>query len=103
TTADALNSELFVVFSLRALGVLIRVWICQISQEISQKRTRDSKEYKAEAPKDQSLSQFSSTRAILAISKIKPIMDLIVSKLLEGDLTLEEIQGLIPDNSYAES
>ncbi|GKF55721.1 hypothetical protein Tco_0166061, partial [Tanacetum coccineum] len=34
-----------------------------------QTRTRESKEYKAEAPKDQSLSQFSSTRAILAISK----------------------------------
>ncbi|GJV44481.1 reverse transcriptase domain-containing protein [Tanacetum coccineum] len=32
-----------------------------------QTRTRESKEYKAEAPKDQSLSQSSSTRAILAI------------------------------------
>ncbi|GJU78440.1 hypothetical protein Tco_1275510 [Tanacetum coccineum] len=49
---------------------LVEVWISQKLQTVKseQTRTRESEEFKKK-PKSQSLSQLSSTRAILAISK----------------------------------
>ncbi|GJS71470.1 reverse transcriptase domain-containing protein [Tanacetum coccineum] len=69
------TAELSASFTLNSLGNEDKVWICQISQEISQKRTRErmsdqeAKELKAEAKENQASTFFSLPQLYLSKTK----------------------------------